>query len=152
LLTSIGPATAARCGRALGVSQASCSFHLRQLAKYGFVDDAGPGPDRRERQWRVSDPRPTVRVAGADAVVQRELERMVVERETQAILDHLDRGDTWGTVSAIASVSRDEAAELKKQWLALLQPYLNRNPEPGRRHVRFFMAATPLPDHKREEA
>ena len=48
LLTAIGPATAARCGRILGVPQANCSFHLRQLARYGFVEDAGPGRDRRD--------------------------------------------------------------------------------------------------------
>src|SRR5689334_1033943 len=62
LLVASGPATAAQCGRALNVSQASCSFHLRQLAKYGLVEDTGPGPDRRERQWRVPTPRPVVRV------------------------------------------------------------------------------------------
>ena len=155
LLSTAGPATAAHCGRVLGASQASCSFHLRQLAKYGFVVDAGPGPDRRERQWRVPEPRPAVRVAGGDAVVQRQLERIVVERETRAIVDHLERDDSWGMVSAIATVSREEAAELRRGWLALLQPYLDRAGRaigPEQSHVRFFMAATPLPVPEPEEA
>src|SRR2546421_6749195 len=64
VLGSGSPATAAHCGRVLGVSQASCSFHLRQLAKYGFVEDAGPGRDRRERQWRVTPQRPSGRGGG----------------------------------------------------------------------------------------
>src|SRR6202050_1586632 len=64
LLTAGGPATAAHCGRILGASQASCSFHLRQLAKYGLVEDTGPGSDRRARRWRVPDARLAVRVAG----------------------------------------------------------------------------------------
>jgi DNA-binding transcriptional ArsR family regulator len=152
LLTALGPATAADCGRTLGASQASCSYHLRQLAKYGLVEDAGPGTDRRERQWRMPDPRPTVRIAGGDSVAGRELERVVAARELQAISDHLERDATWGLVSAIALVSRDEAAELRRAWLALLQPYLNRPVDPRRRPVRFFMAATPLPDHEPEEA
>jgi DNA-binding transcriptional ArsR family regulator len=156
LLVATGPTTAAQCGRALGVSQASCSFHLRQLAKYGLVDDAGPSADRRERQWRVADPRPVVRVAGSgeNAVVQTQLERVVVEREFRAILDHLDRGsaDHPGMVTAIAAVSPDEASQLRRQWLALLQPYLDRAPQPGQRLVRFFLAATPLPTPEPEAA
>ncbi|MEY9946171.1 winged helix-turn-helix domain-containing protein [Kitasatospora sp. GAS1066B] len=175
LLAATGPATAAQCGRVLGVPQANCSFHLRQLAKYGYVEDAGPGRDRRERQWRVAESQPTVRIAsGGDAVVTRQLERLVVEREMQAILDHLahkDRpaqgdqppqGDEHGTpkaaiTAAIAVLSADEAAELQEQWLALLQPYLARSAaagrqlRPGRQRVRYFMAATPLPDFEAGE-
>ncbi|MCX5100869.1 helix-turn-helix domain-containing protein [Streptomyces sp. NBC_00439] len=52
LLTAAGPATAALCGRVLGVLQAGCCFHLRQLAKHGFVEDTEPGRDRRDRAWR----------------------------------------------------------------------------------------------------
>jgi predicted ArsR family transcriptional regulator len=160
LLATSSPATAAQCGRVLGVSQASCSFHLRQLAKYGFVEDAGPGRDRRERQWRLPDPRPTLRLsAGDNAVVRRELERMVVDREMQAILEFVDRDDTdsvaWrrraGLTTALALVSDEEAEQLKTQWLALLEPFLARSESaidarrPGRRFARYFLAATPLP-------
>src|SRR6202167_6386647 len=88
LLTAGCPATAAQCGRVLGVSQASCSFHLRQLAKYGLVEDAGAGSDRRERRWRVPDERLTVRIAdSSDVVVRRQLERLVVEGEGPGVLD-----------------------------------------------------------------
>jgi DNA-binding transcriptional ArsR family regulator len=161
LLVAIGPATAAHCGRVLGVSQASCSFHLRQLAKYGFVEDAGPGRDRRERRWQALGPRPTVRIAaGSDAVVRRQLERVVVEREAQAILDYAERQgrespawrDKAAIVTAVAVLSADEVTEIKEKWKALLEPYIARTEagssqlQPGQRHVRYFMAATPLPD------
>jgi DNA-binding transcriptional ArsR family regulator len=161
ILGSGGPATAAHCGRVLGVSQASCSFHLRQLAKYGFVEEAGPGRDRRERQWRVTQPRLSVRRGtGGDAVVRQQIERLVVEREMQAILDYSQRPDgvppEWqqkaGFVTLMAVLSPDEAAELKEKWIALLTPYTaaargeGSEPQPGQHHVRYFMAATPLPE------
>jgi DNA-binding transcriptional ArsR family regulator len=159
LLGAQGPATAAQCGRALGTSQASCSFHLRQLAKYGLVEDAGPGSDRRERRWRLADPRLSLRIAdGADAVLRRRIERLAIEQEMQAILDYSRRpdgaGSQWrhkaGIVSGLAALSPADAAEIKQKWFALLAPYVARaretdaDPQPGREMVRFFMALTPL--------
>ncbi|WP_063770194.1 helix-turn-helix domain-containing protein [Streptacidiphilus melanogenes] len=155
LLTATGPATAAHCGRVLGQTQASCSFHLRQLAKYGFVEDAGPGRDRRERKWQVPEPRPTLRIRGAG----KELERLVVEREAAAILDWLERKpqetgawrDRSDIVSALAVLTVEEAAGLKARMHELIEPYLLRSGDdarllhPDRRAVRYFMAATPMP-------
>src|SRR6476646_6726834 len=46
-----GPLTATQAGALLGQSPASCSFHFRQLAKYGFVEEADGGTGR-ERPWR----------------------------------------------------------------------------------------------------
>ena len=161
LLGASGPATAAQCGRVLGVSQASCSFHLRQLAKYGFVQDAGPGRDRRERQWRITNPRLSVRIGtGGDVAVRQEIERLVVDREVHAIMEYSQRPDgadsKWqhkaGIVTGMAVLSPDEAAAVKERWIALLAPYLAAAKaegfqiQPGQRHVRYFMAATPLPE------
>lgn len=161
LLGAGGSATAAQCGRVLGVSQASCSFHLRQLAKYGFVEDAGPGRDRRERQWRAAHPRLSVRIGrGGDLAVSQQIEGLVVQREMQAILDYSRRPDgadpEWqrkaGIVSAMAVLSPDDAAAIKEKWIALVEPYIARaraegtQLQPGQRHVRYFMAATPLPE------
>jgi len=163
LLGAGGSATAAQCGRVLGVSQASCSFHLRQLAKYGFVEDAGPGQDRRERQWRVAHSRLSVRIGtGSDLAVRQEIEALVVQREMQAIIDYSRRPDgadpEWqhkaGIVSAMAVLSPDDAAAIKEKWITLLTPYISRartegsQLQPGQRHVRYFMAATPLPERE----
>ena len=160
ILGASGPATAAQCGRVLGVSQASCSFHLRQLGKYGFVVDVGPGRDRRERQWQVAHLRLTVRMgAGGDEIVRQQVEGLVVERELQAILEYSRRPDgadpDWqhkaGIVTGMAVLSPDDAAELKEKWIALVRPYIAKAwtevpaPAPGQRYVRYFLATTPLP-------
>lgn len=55
LLGAFGGATAAQCARRLGTSQASCSFHLRQLAKYGIVTEGEQSRDARERPWRLAE-------------------------------------------------------------------------------------------------
>jgi DNA-binding transcriptional ArsR family regulator len=49
-----GPMTATEAGERIGESPTTCSFHLRQLAKYGFVEEAGGGKGR-SRPWQVPD-------------------------------------------------------------------------------------------------
>jgi hypothetical protein len=48
-----GAATSTRCAELVGESQANCSFHLRQLARYGLVEEA-PTSSKKERPWRLS--------------------------------------------------------------------------------------------------
>ncbi|WP_329560546.1 helix-turn-helix domain-containing protein [Streptomyces uncialis] len=55
LLTALrrgGPATASQLASRLGESSGSTSYHLRQLAEYGFVEDAPEQGKGRERWWR----------------------------------------------------------------------------------------------------
>ncbi len=48
-----GPLTATQAAERIGESPTTCSFHLRQLARYGFVEEAGGGKGRA-RPWRLS--------------------------------------------------------------------------------------------------
>lgn len=48
-----GAMTATEVGERIGESPTTCSFHLRQLAKYGFVEEAGGGRGRA-RPWRMT--------------------------------------------------------------------------------------------------
>src|SRR5580692_11873917 len=54
LLRTQGPLTATKAAELLGESSASASFHLRQLAKYGLVEEAGGGQGR-ERPWQAAE-------------------------------------------------------------------------------------------------
>jgi len=51
-LLNDGPLTATEAGEKVGESPANTSFHLRQLAKYDFVEEAGGGSGRR-RPWKL---------------------------------------------------------------------------------------------------
>jgi predicted ArsR family transcriptional regulator len=53
LLRTRGPLTATQAAKLTGESSGTCSFHLRQLAKYGLVEEAGGGTGR-ERPWRAT--------------------------------------------------------------------------------------------------
>jgi DNA-binding transcriptional ArsR family regulator len=159
LLVATSPATAAQCGRILGVSQANCSFHLRQLAKYGFVEEAPPGEDRRERRWQVTDRHLTLSTVEMEPTVAREFGRVFVAREAERVLQYLGGLDTepaaWrrggGGTATTLPMTAAESAELKKQWRALLAPFEeraaqnNHRLEEGQRYVRYYLAATPLP-------
>ena len=52
-LTDAGTLTATEAGETVGESPANASFHLRQLAKYGFVEEAEGGTGRR-RPWKLA--------------------------------------------------------------------------------------------------
>jgi DNA-binding transcriptional ArsR family regulator len=47
-----GPATASRCAEAVGASVQLCSYHLRALARWGFVAEV-ESDDGRERPWEL---------------------------------------------------------------------------------------------------
>ncbi|GGV61431.1 transcriptional regulator [Streptomyces longisporoflavus] len=52
-LTAHGPATSATLARALGLNTGATSYHLRELARYGFVEETGDAGHGRERWWRA---------------------------------------------------------------------------------------------------
>lgn len=54
-LSAGGPVRAADVARELGIPANQASFHLRQLAKYGLVEEAPEeARDKRDRVWRAS--------------------------------------------------------------------------------------------------
>jgi DNA-binding transcriptional ArsR family regulator len=90
-----GPLTATEAGERIGESPTTCSFHLRQLARYGFVEEAGGGKGRA-RPWRLSggylefssvheDPETEVAATAlAGLLRERRLERYRTWLETRA--------------------------------------------------------------------
>ena len=89
VLVLAGPLTATEAGERIGESATTCSFHLRQLARYDFVEEAGGGKGRA-RPWRVTSVGLELSGAG-DAeteVAQSALTRVLRER-------YLSRYATW---------------------------------------------------------
>lgn len=52
MLRMDGPATATMLAERLGLNSGATSYHLRQLAQHGFIEDA-PSESRRDRWWKA---------------------------------------------------------------------------------------------------
>ena len=53
-LLALGAQTASECAAAVGASPSNCSYHLRELERFGLIERAPvePGADGRDRPWR----------------------------------------------------------------------------------------------------
>lgn len=158
LLDLEGPLTATEAGERLGESPANASFHLRTLAKYGYVQEA-PGGRGRQRPWqvvrRVQEIReeelgPEARVASA-AFTELLYDRH--ERRRRAwIATQRDYPGDWrdaaGQMTGLFHLTAAELRDLGEQILALATPYAEREqagerPE-GSLPVALLVDAFPL--------
>jgi DNA-binding transcriptional ArsR family regulator len=158
LLRREGPLTASEAGRRLGESSGSASYHLRQLARFGLVEES-EGGHGRERPWRATSiytswPNAPDTPELADAA--RELERFVVARYVERLERWLDRRDVepaaWLEAAAYGDhllyLTVEELASLRKAMQELWEPYVERLVRPelrpaGARRVAVLQIAFP---------
>lgn len=130
LLRSEGPATASGLGRILGATPSLISYHLREMAKYGFIgEDPEGSADGRERRWRAeNDLRfSTADFAGdevglevADSVI-RVMQADVSELFDKSLRHVRSLGPDWQDASFSATPAmRLSASELKALWTDLM--------------------------------
>jgi DNA-binding MarR family transcriptional regulator len=156
LLAALGPATAAECARQLGTSHASCSFHLRQLAKYGFVEQAPDTGDRRERPWQLTDIEQSWSTSESRAAGEA-MERTFLQREFDRLQNwSVATGDApaeWRDATFISGatlpVTAEELVSVGEALRAAIAPYVDRLTHRDEwpdnvRFVRVFMAAAPV--------
>jgi DNA-binding transcriptional ArsR family regulator len=155
-----GAMTATEIGERIGESPTTCSFHLRQLEKYGFVEEAGGGKGR-SRPWRLTsigmqsatahDDPETEMAAGA-------LIRMLRERQFARYRTWLETNknfprpwrDAAGSSESIIYLTAAELDELNHEVLSLLLPrFRERLTDPSLRPpdavpVEILMLAYPI--------
>ena len=138
IIGRLGRATTADAARELGISHGLASHHLRQLAKYGFVEQVA-GKDHRERPWRLvatsySWGRARDTAEGSAAVDV--LEQLRAERAVEALLDWQQRRADWpaawqehaGLGESTVWLTQAELAEITDAMDALLLRYVNERP------------------------
>lgn len=145
LLRMDGPATASGLAAEVGESSGVTSYHLRQLAAYGFVvEDDAPHASRRERWWKaahrvtvlepVPDPDP------GTAMLVDEYYRSIAWAYSDRILRFVDGlastraelGARWGAVADLSDwmleLTPEEAEEISLRVQAVLGEYVMADP------------------------
>ncbi|MET7327704.1 helix-turn-helix domain-containing protein [Nonomuraea sp. NPDC005650] len=160
LLLRAGATTAADAAREAGISQALASYHLRQLAKYGFVEQA-EARDERERPWKVTETVQEWDDTAAEpehAAARSLLEQVIAERALTRLAEwQQHRGDEpepWRGVGGVGNMylyaTPEELAALGAAMTELLRPLMSRVDAPASRPtdarpVQLTQLIVPLP-------
>ncbi|MER6789009.1 helix-turn-helix domain-containing protein [Streptomyces sp. NPDC000658] len=156
-----GPATASQLAERLGESSGATSYHLRQLAAHGFIEDAPERGKGRERWWKaahqglrfddalLTDARPEVRGA-ADTYLHevattqtRDLSTWLGNRHTWP----QEWNHTWDMSSATLRLTPELTRELVEKMHALVETYRDRaldEDDADTAQVRIHTRAFPL--------
>ncbi|MGQ4388054.1 ArsR/SmtB family transcription factor [Streptomyces sp. SAS_270] len=162
-LTLHGPATSATLARALGLNTGATSYHLRELARHGFVEETAEPEEAsghgRERWWRAvpGDRRfpPRSRQSPEMRLVMDELNHHAyaadLELFEQAQLRRDADDDPWADAfpysRGTVRLTLPELREFFEEYIALLNRY--KRPEsdtpPGARTMLTRFLAFPAP-------
>ncbi|MGX1674339.1 ArsR/SmtB family transcription factor [Streptomyces sp. NPDC055400] len=162
-LTLHGPATSAMLARDLGLNTGATSYHLRELARYGFTEESSP-PNQsvggRERWWRAvpGDRRfpPRSRQSPETRLVMDELSHLSYDADLE-LFERLHRqGQDLGEWADAFPYSRGairltlpELRTFFQEFIALLNRYKRPDGETpdGARTVLTRLLAFPAPAH-----
>jgi DNA-binding transcriptional ArsR family regulator len=155
-----GPATATECSAAADESPSSCSYHLRTLARLGFVEQV-PSDDKRERRWQLKIHGHGIPKSAQDSPKVRAAARLwgrqwvAIEQRilAQYLATEAKEPGVWQKASTFFSfeayLTSDELLKLGERFTAMVDRYSARpeNKRPaGARPVHLALTAFPRPD------
>ncbi|MEU5387920.1 helix-turn-helix domain-containing protein [Kitasatospora cineracea] len=140
LLAETGTATATGAAARLGLSSGLCSFHLRQLARYGLVEEV-PARAGRSRPWRLRWGSPDQPPAYPGSAPGPAPEPAPGPAPEPAPAPGAHRADP---LAAVLHLTPGEAAELAYAVRELFDAYARRTPPPAGT-VPYAVAARVLP-------
>jgi DNA-binding transcriptional ArsR family regulator len=133
-LRQAGPATSTTLARNLGENSGIMSYHLRQLAEYGFVQEVPGRGQGRERWWQVPPEGLWIPREGLSPEAQAEasglrppslaedLEGFERFRAARGAMGEWGRG-TWIVMRTRLTLTREEAAQLIADQQELIGRY-----------------------------
>jgi len=145
LLRIEGPATASGLAKRLGESSGSTSYHLRQLARHGFIEPAPELNRGRERWWRSAH-QATVMQPGdfsespESQLVANAYQHQVLQAHTTVAAHYIDEQETW-------SREWNDAAELNDLWVRLTPESLSGLMD----GIQELIEAADVPDNAEDE-
>ncbi|MEH1128055.1 winged helix-turn-helix domain-containing protein [Micromonospora sp. CPCC 206061] len=143
LLRREGPMTATQAAERLNEGVPSCSFHLRQLAKYGLAERA-EGADGRERPWRATALTTSWEDVSDDPATQAaadQLNAVILDnymKRAQAFLaecgnEPAEWREVTGFDDALVYLTAPELAKLLRKMRALVAQFDERVTDPSTR-------------------
>ena len=136
-----GPATATECAGIAGLSPSACSYHLRTLARYGFVEeDPASAADGRERPWRARLLAFNIGEGPGVPAATRVASRLLVENMRAAAeeirVQYLARQPEYpadwqaasGELFSVAHVTPEELDQMRARVLEVMAPYIRLDP------------------------
>ncbi|MFJ2738718.1 winged helix-turn-helix domain-containing protein [Streptomyces sp. NPDC087440] len=137
LLAEVGTVTSTEAAARLGESSGLCSFHLRQLARHGLIEEA-PHQGGRARPWRLRWESDQPDGAAPDRQHPfTTLARSLEDTSHQHWLTHRDEApDAWQhdeSFSAVVHLTPQETAELAASVRHLLARFQDREAHPAAR-------------------
>ncbi|MGW4565582.1 ArsR/SmtB family transcription factor [Streptomyces sp. NPDC004561] len=156
-----GPATASQLAARLGESSGATSYHLRQLAAHGFVEDAPEHGKGRERWWKAVDQELSMDhdlLTSADPAVRGAADVLLHEMVTshgRELAGFVATRDKWlpawsegaNLSDATLRLTPELAGELTRKLHALVDEYRHRAPgadTPGAEQVRVHTHLFPI--------
>ncbi|MEU9720348.1 helix-turn-helix domain-containing protein [Streptomyces sp. NPDC047976] len=130
-----GPATASQLAERLGESSGSTSYHLRQLAAHGFIEEAPEHGKGRERWWKPShdgtrlddslsfDDSPETR--GAAEVFLAEIMKIHTQELTSWLGESVDWSPAWRGSSDLSDFTLRLTAEQTHELVHKLHELIN---------------------------
>lgn len=154
LLRFEGPSTATLLGQRLGESSGATSYHLRQLARYGFVEEAS-SEGKRERWWRYRERKLMIPENQESSLEGRQLLAELLSREAHSLdrfLAARSRLGEWDKGSFFQSrgfrLTIDELEAVRKGIEEVLAPLRRADDEDAPANalpVRILAFGFPLP-------
>ncbi|MFC9965283.1 ArsR/SmtB family transcription factor [Nocardia ignorata] len=157
-LAEKGPATATGLAEVLGENTGATSYHLRQLAEHGFIEEAPELAKGKERWWRSPPKDLRYRLDQAQSPEMRELLEGLVAQHIAEDVElfgrfqaERDRLGEWGDVMPFSRgaiyATREELDAFCEEYLALLKRFQATHAEkrPGARRVLTRFIAFPAP-------
>jgi DNA-binding MarR family transcriptional regulator len=158
-----GSATSADLAAEFDEDRGATSYHLRQLARFGFIEEDTERSAGRRKYWRAipQDVRLPRRSTDPEvAVAAEEIGRQWMERADRDLTAYLSDRPAYGDFAAAAMhsfgstvLTAEELAQFGEEYIAFLKRW-NRDPRqaaPGSRHISVVFHAFPTPDGRDAE-
>jgi DNA-binding transcriptional ArsR family regulator len=153
-----GAATSADLATEFGADRGATSYHLRQLARFGFIDEDTDRSSGRRKYWRAVPQDVRLPRGPADpeiAAAADEIGRQWMQRADRDLTTYLSHRDAFGEFANASqhsfggtTLTAEELAQFGEEYIAFLNRWYREPGQaaPGSRHISVVFHAFPTPD------